>query len=58
MVTFRSVMQELQEAESSPEVGSSKNITGGLLTYIRVWIIAFSHDWAIWYSCDKNVNYK
>ena len=30
---LRSLMQELQLAESSPEVGSSRNITGGLFTY-------------------------
>ena len=34
-MTLRSVMQELQLAESRPDVGSSKNITGGLFTCNR-----------------------
>ena len=34
-MTLSSVMQELQLAESRPDVGSSKNITGGLFTCNR-----------------------
>ena len=34
IVTLRRVIHELQLAESRPDVGSSKNITGGLFTWI------------------------
>ena len=34
-MTLSSVIQELQLAESRPDVGSSKNITGGLFTCDR-----------------------
>ena len=43
MVTLRRVIQELQLAESRPDVGSSKNITGGLFT----WISNIKYIWSI-----------
>ena len=49
--TLSRVMQELQLAESRPEVGSSKNITGGLFTWWSWWSLWRWSWW--WWWVDK-----